>query len=110
MTEEINFNDWQKLDLRVAEIIEIKDIENADKLYEIKIDLGELGKKTICAGIKLYYSKKELLNKKIIVFTNLAPRKLKGIESQGMLLAADEQGKPTLLTPEKLVKNGAKIR
>ena len=55
MTEEINFNDWQKLDLRVAEIIEIKDIENADKLYEIKIDLGELGKKKICDGIKHYY-------------------------------------------------------
>ena len=111
MTENIiSFEDFQKLNLRVAEILEIEDIEGADKLYKLKIDVGELGQRIICAGIKEFYSKDELQNKKIIIVENLAPRKMRGIESHGMLLAADEDGKPTLITPEKDVGNGCKIR
>ncbi len=111
MTENIiSFEDFQKLNLRVAEILEIEDIEGADKLYKLTIDVGELGQRTICAGIKEFYSKDELQNKKIIVVVNLAPRKMRGIESRGMLLAADENGKPILITPEKDVGNGSKVR
>lgn len=105
----VNFDDWQKLDLRVAKIIEVEDIEGADKLYKLIVDIGS-EKRTICAGIKEYYSKEELMNKQIILFVNLASRKMRGTESQGMLLAADEDGKPILIAPENEVKEGSKIR
>lgn len=113
MSETINFSDWEKLDLRVGKIIKVEDIEGADKLYKLTVDLGsEMGKRTVCAGIKNYYSKDELKGKKIILFVNLAPRKLKGIESQGMVLAAvnEEEDKVILLAPEKDIEVGAKIR
>ena len=107
----IEFNDFEKLDLRVAEIKEIEDIEGADKLYKLTIDVGELGERVICAGIKEYYSKEDLKGMKIVIVANLAPRKLRGIESQGMLLAASnkEHDKVILLTPEKDIENGSKI-
>ncbi len=109
--ENITFGNWEKLDLRVAEIKKIEDIEGADKLYKLKINVGELGKRTICAGIKEFYSKKELVGKKIILVANLEPRKLRGIESHGMLLAAGSKEKNicVLLTPDKEVENGMRI-
>lgn len=114
MTEGIiPFSDWEKIDLRVGKILKVEDIENADKLYKLEVDLGkEIGKRTVCAGIKKHYSKDELKNKKVIVFTNLAPRKLKGIESQGMILAAvnEDESKVILLSPEKDIEVGSKVR
>ncbi len=113
MTEGIvNFEDWMKLDLRVGQIEEVEEIEGADKLYKLTVDAGEeIGKRTICAGIKKYYSKEELNGKKIIVFVNLTPRKMRGIESQGMLLAAGERedDKIFLLSVDKDAPNGSKI-
>ncbi len=111
MTETINFSDWEKLDLRVGKILEVEDIEGADKLYKLTVDIGD-EKRTVCAGLKNYYTKKELKGKKIILFTNLAPRKLKGIESQGMVLAAvnEEENKVILLAPEKDIKEGSRVR
>ena len=85
---EVEFSDWEKLDLRVAEIKKVEEIPGADKLYKLTLDVGELGERIICAGIKSHYTKEELKDKKIIYFSNLKPRILKGIESQGMLLAA----------------------
>lgn len=111
--ETIPFSDWEKIDLRVAKIVKVEDIEGADKLYKINLDAGkEIGKRIVCAGLKPYYSKEELKGKKVILFANLEPRKLKGIESQGMLLAADnpENGKVFLLAPEKDIEVGSKIR
>jgi methionine--tRNA ligase beta chain len=108
----IEFSDWLKLDLRVAEIKEIEDIEGADKLYKLTLDVGkEIGKRIICAGIKEYYSKKELKGKKLVVFVNLKPRLMKGIESQGMLLAAvsEDHSKVVLISPEKEIENGCRI-
>ena len=78
MKETIEFSDFEKLDLRVAEILEAEDISGADKLYKLRIDLGT-EERTICAGIKKQYSKDELIGKKIVIVANLAPRKLKGI-------------------------------
>ncbi len=89
MTKEtIEFKDWEKLDLRVAKIMKVEEIEGADKLWKLELDVGDLGKRIICAGIKEHYSKEELVGKKIIYFLNLLPRKMRGVESQGMLLAA----------------------
>ncbi len=108
---EVEFSDWTKLDLRVAEIIEVEDISGADKLYKLKIDVGELGERTICAGIKEYYDKDELQGKKIIYFSNLKPRLMKGIESQGMLLAASTENheEVILISPEKEIENGSRV-
>lgn len=107
----VDFSDWQKLDLRVGQIIKVEEIEGADKLYKLSVDIGE-ETRTVCAGLKKYYSKDELKGKKIILFTNLAPRKLKGIESNGMILAAvnKEETEVVLLAPESDVEVGAKIR
>ncbi len=112
MTEGIiNFSDWEKLDLRVGKILEAEDIEGADKLYKLTVDIGS-EKRTVCAGIKKYYTKKELKGKKIVLFTNLAPRKMKGIESQGMILAAvnEDESKVILISPEKDIEVGSRIR
>jgi methionyl-tRNA synthetase len=109
---EIDFGQWEKIDLRVAQIKNVEDIEGADKLYKITVDLGkELGERVICAGIKQYYPKEELEGKKIIVFSNLAPRIMRGVESKGMLLAAvnSDHSKVILISPEKDVDVGCKI-
>ena len=112
--ENIQFNEWQNLDLRVGEILEIEDIEGADKLYKLKINLGA-EKRTLVAGIKEFYSKEELKNKKCIVFTNLEPKKLRGVQSQGMILAAvsyDKEGneeKVKLLQPDSEIEIGSKV-
>ena len=81
--------------MRVAEIKACEDVEGADKLYKLTIDIGE--ERTIVAGIKLHYTKEELIGKKIAVITNLEPRKLRGIESHGMLLAASSEDKSAVV-------------
>ena len=108
----VSFDDWSKLDLRVAEIKEVEDIDGADKLYKLILDVGdEIGERVVCAGIKEHYSKKELKGKKIILFCNLTPRKMKGIESQGMILAAvsEDHSKVKLILPDKNSENGWKV-
>ena len=104
----IKFKDWQSLDFRVAEILEVKDHPNADKLYVLKIKIDD-EERTIVAGIKEHYSKEELKGKKIIVFTNLEPVELRGVKSEGMLLAAGKDYKCVLLTVDKDIESGAKI-
>ena|SRR3989344_2538973 len=103
----VSYEEFNKLDLRVAEILEVDDHPNADKLYVLKIDLGD-EQRTLVAGLKSFYSKDELLNKKVIVLTNLEPKTFRGIESKGMLLAAEKDGKVKFLTVD--IENGAKIR
>ena len=104
----INFEDFTKLDLRVAEIQNVEDIKGADKLYKLEISLGE-EVRTICAGIKQFYNHDDLKGKKIIVLTNLKPRMLKGIESQGMLLAASSKDHKTvsLISPDQNMEPGS---
>jgi methionine--tRNA ligase beta chain len=113
MTETIQFPEWQKLDLRVGKILKVEDIEGADKLYKFEIDLGKLGKRIIAAGIKQHYNKKELQDKNVVVLVNLEPKTLRGIQSQGMILAAVEEKngdeKISLISPEKDVEPGTKI-
>ncbi len=107
----VNFQDWTNLDLRVAQIKDAQDIEGADKLYKIILEVGELGERVVCAGLKEYYSKEDLKGKKVIYFSNLKPRVMRGIESQGMLLAAStsDHEKVVLLAPEIDIENGSRI-
>lgn len=109
--EQVEFSDWEKLDLRIAKIKEVQEIEGADKLWKLSLDAGDLGEKTICAGIKKSYSKEQLIGKSIVYFSNLKPRIMKGVESQGMLLAASspDHSKIVLITPEQEIEPGSRI-
>ncbi len=105
---EIDFKDWENLDLRVAEVLDVEDHPDADKLYILKIKIDE-EEKTIVAGIKQNYTKEELIGKKIIVFTNLKPAVLRGVKSEGMLLAASKDDEIVLLTVDRDIDSGARI-
>tara|TARA_Y100000310_G_C20666335_1_gene807692 strand:+ start:1903 stop:2226 length:324 start_codon:yes stop_codon:yes gene_type:complete len=105
---EVDFKDWQNLDFRVAEVLEVEDHQDADKLYVLKIKINK-EERTIVAGIKNSYTKEELIGKKIIVFANLKPVVLRGVKSEGMLLAASDGDEIVILTPDKEIKSGAKI-
>jgi methionyl-tRNA synthetase len=109
--EHIKFSDWQKIDLRTGKILKVEDIEGADKLYKLLVDLGK-EKRTIVAGIKPYYKIEQLKNKSCVIFTNLEPRKIKGIESQGMLLASvsEDESKVFLLQPESKIDEGSRVK
>lgn len=111
MEHTIKFDDWKKLDLRVGKITEVNDHPNAEKLLVLKVDIGTK-EITLVAGIKLYYSKKDLIGKKVIIFTNLEPVVLRGIKSEGMILAADDQENNivSLLIPDQDAKNGSIIK
>ena len=106
---DISFDVFKSLDIRTAEIKEVHDIEGADKLYRLVIDVGE--RREIIAGIKGFYEKEALVGKKIAVLANLEPKKIKGITSHGMLLAAVTEGKKelVLLVPDGDIPNGTKI-
>ena len=106
----VSFGEWEKIDLRVGEIIEIDDVPGADKLYKLKVDLGT-ETRTVVAGLKQHYTKDELDGKRIILFCNLEPRKLKSIESQGMVLAAvnDDHSSVKLIEPDGDIDLGAKV-
>jgi len=108
MAEKISLDYLKKVELRIGKIISVENHPNADKLYVLKVDLGD-EVRTIVAGLKQYYKPEELLNKLVVVVANLEPKKLRGIESHGMLLAADDGEKVALLQPDKDVKIGAKI-
>ncbi len=99
------------LDLRVGRIVEVEDHATARKpMYKLTIDLGpELGRRTLVAGIKGFYTRDELLGRKIIVVANLEPKSIAGIVSQGMLLAADLGEGMSILSPDKDVPEGAKV-
>lgn len=105
----ISIQDFSEIDLRVAEIKAVEEHPNADKLLILKVDAGD-GEKQLVAGIKNHYSAEELIGRKIIIVNNLAPAVLRGVESQGMLLAAKDDDKVVLLTAEKDVKPGSRVQ
>ena len=101
--QSLEYEDFAKLVLKTAKITNVEEIERADKLYKLTLNDGSSDPRTICAGIKEYYSKEQLQDKTIVIIANLKPRKLRGIESQGMLLAASNQdhSKVSLLSPDQ---------
>ncbi|MGQ9845045.1 MAG: methionine--tRNA ligase [Caldisericia bacterium] len=104
----VTLEDFQKLDIRIALILEAKKVKDSKKLIELKIKIDD-DERIIVAGIGEHYSESELVGKKIVVLKNLEPKKIKGVISQGMLLAASKDGKLTLLTIDKDIDPGAKI-
>lgn len=105
----LSIEDFKKIELRIAQIKEVADHPNADRLYVITVDLGDKTKQ-IVAGIKKSYTKEELVSKYIVVVNNLQPAVLRGVESQGMLLAASDDNTITILSPEKPVKLGSIVK
>ena len=107
----IPFSDFEKLDLRVGTILEVENHPKADKLYVLKVDLGEQEPRTIVAGLRAHYTQEDLKGKQAIFVANLEPVNLRGIESNGMILAASNEEKTSVffLKPEKQIAPGSKI-
>ncbi len=108
----IDYKDFLKLDIRVGFVKKCDKIPNSNNLYKMMVDCGESNLRQIVSGISQYYSSENLIGKKIIVLTNLKPREFMGIESQGMLLAADYNNEPFLLKidEKKPIPPGCRIK
>ena len=101
--------EFKKLGLRIAEIKEVNDHPNADKLYVLTVDLGDRTKQ-IVAGIRNSYTKEALVGKQVVLVDNLEPAVLRGVESQGMLLAASDEAGVVIVSPERKLKLGSIVK
>jgi len=112
VTSFIEIDDFAKVDLRVGQVLSAERIPKADKLLLLKIDLGEEQPRQILAGIAQYYEPEKLVGRKVVIVANLKPRKLRGYESQGMVVAASygEEGRPVIATFTEDVPNGARLK
>jgi len=106
---EIQFDDFSKIDLKVGTIVTAEKVEKADKLLKLSIDLG-FETRTIVSGIALHFKPEDIIGKQVVVVANLAPRKMRGIESNGMILMAeDKEGKLHFVNPDGITNNGAPV-
>jgi methionyl-tRNA synthetase len=107
----IQFEDFMKVEMRTGKILTVEDHPNADKLFVITIEDSPDSTRTVCAGLKGVYQPDDLIGLNVVFVANLEPRKLRGIMSEGMLLAADDgDGNVRVLTPEGEIKPGSQIR
>jgi len=107
--ETINFEDFKKLDIRIAEIVNAEPVSGSSKLLKLSLNLQNETRQVV-AGIAESYTPQDLIGKQIPVLCNLAPKIIKGEESRGMILACDDNGIPVLLHPDKKVDNGSTVR
>lgn len=105
----INIDDFAKIEIRVGTVVEAEEIDGSEKLLKLQVDFGEETKRQILSGIKKWYKPTHLIGKQFVFVTNLEPRKMMGLESQGMIMCADGV-KPVPLKPSKKVPNGSGIR
>ncbi len=109
MKPEIIYDDFSKLDLRVGIIVSAEKVEKADKLLKLEVDLG-FEKRTVVSGIAMHYKPEDIVGKQVVVVVNLAPRKMRGIESKGMILMAESNdGKLHFVNPEEMINPGAGV-
>ncbi len=108
----ISYEEFKKVEMKVGKIISVEIVENADKLYKFMVNVGEENPRQILSAIREYYSDPEFfVGKKLVFVTNLAPRMIRGLESQGMVVAVDgNEDQPIFLVPEEDVPNGSKAR
>lgn len=109
MKEMITFEDFEKLDIRIGKVVSAERIPETEKLIKLEVDLGEETRQLV-AGIAGFVKLDSLVGKELPVLVNLAPRKLRGVESQGMILAVDVNGEPVLLHPERGVPPGSTVK
>ncbi len=106
----LNFETFKKVDLRVARILDVAEHKGARKhMYRLRLDVGELGERNIVAGIGDYYTKEELVGREIVIVANLKPRNIAGVESNGMLLAAENGDVVALLSPDRELAEGSAV-
>jgi methionyl-tRNA synthetase len=105
----IGIDTFAQVDLRVGQIVVAERVPNADKLLRLEVDLAEAEPRQLLAGIAEWYAPESLMGQKIIVVSNLQPRRMRGLESRGMLLAADADGRPMLATVPAVTPNGARL-
>jgi methionyl-tRNA synthetase len=106
---EIQFDDFAKIDLKIGTIMSAEKVEKADKLLKLEVDLG-FEKRTIVSGIALHFNAEDIIGKQVVVVANLAPRKMRGIESQGMILMAeDKAGKLHFINPDTVIDTGSAV-
>jgi methionyl-tRNA synthetase len=105
----ISIETFAQVDLRVGQIQVAERVPNADKLLRLEVDVAEAAPRQLLAGIAEWYAPESLIGQKIIVVSNLQPRRMRGLESHGMLLAADADGKPMLATVPAETPNGARL-
>ena len=108
--DEISYSDFSKLDIRIGTVLAAERVPETDKLIKCTIDFGEFGERTIVSGIAEWKTPDELVGKQLPYVVNLAPRILKGIESQGMLLAASDERGVALLHMERVILPGSRLR
>lgn len=106
----ISVDDFLKVELKVGTVLEAEEVEGSEKLIKLKVDLGEEEPRQVLAGVKQWYSPDDFKGKQVVVVANLEPRMMMGLESQGMMLAADSEDGPIFLAPPKHVSPGTKVR
>jgi len=106
----INYADFEKLDIRIGTILEAEEVPGSEKLLKFLVDLGLLGQRTILSGIKKYFRPENMLGKQVLILVNLEPKKMMGLESQGMMLFGDINDEPILLMPQKEVPSGTEVK
>jgi methionyl-tRNA synthetase len=107
---EISYDDFAKLDIRIGTVVAVEKVENADKLLKCTIDFGAMGTRTIVSGIAEWKQPEDLVGRQLPYIVNLAPRMLRGVESQGMLIAASDEKGVALIQPEREVPQGTKLK
>lgn len=107
--DKLKFEDWEKVEIKTGTIKSIEDHPNADKLYILKVNIGDEEKQFV-AGLRKHYTKEELKGKQAIFLTNLEPVILRGIKSEGMILAAGDKDKLSIFIPDRKIPNGCKLK
>lgn len=110
MSETITIKEFQRMDIRVGRVLKAERVPETKKLIVLEIDIGEEKPRRMVAGIAEYYKAEELVGKNLVVLANLEPKKIRGIISNGMILAADVNGRPYILTVEDEVPPGSPVR
>lgn len=110
MSDEIQYEDFAKLDIRIGTVLAAERVPETDKLIKCTIDFGELGERTIVSGIAEWKAPEDLVGRQLPYIVNLAPRMLRGIESQGMLLAASDENGLALISPERETTRGTRLK
>lgn len=103
------FEEFKKLEIKIGKVLAAEKVEGADKLLKLQVDFGE-HQRQVVSGIAEYYSGEDLVGKEFPFIINLESRVIKGVESQGMILAADVNGEPVLMSPDKEIPPGSKVR
>lgn len=105
----ISYEEFKKVELKIGKILKAESVEGSEKLIRLEVNLGAESRQ-IVAGIGKVYAPETLVGRSIVIVANLEPRKLMGIESQGMLLAADNEGNPALLSPDSEIPAGSAVK